>query len=48
MPSKVYNTFAEAEEVRRRKQKQFSGFYVNIIPVKRKGWKRTKYIVVVA
>jgi len=48
MPSKVYNTYSEAEEVRSRKQKQFPNFYVKIIPVKRKSWKRTKYTVVVA
>jgi len=43
MKVKYFATRAEAEEVRRRKQKQFPNFYVTI--KRRKFGKKTKYYI---
>jgi len=42
---KYYNTYAEAEQVRKRKQKQFPNFYVSI--KRAKLGSKTKYYVTV-
>ena len=47
MPTKLYNTYAEAEEVRKRKQKQFPNFYVTIRRVKPSNSKRIKFYITV-